>query len=125
MEGYLALYRCHEGCHVILVSWAEQIASEDARQSTFVITIIPKTQLGAIRNRVESVDRFHAMRAEFSPPTQWLELYARLLDQERACERQSRPWPCWAREIRQAIGERLLDVELRSVPLTSPVPHAL
>ena len=118
MEGFLTLYQCRDGCHAILVSWAEQTASEAIAQSTFVVT-----HLGAIRNRVESIDRFQAQRCEFSPMKAWLECYARLLDQE--FHRPGHPdHRCWERAILRA-ATRVTEVELRSIPLTSPVPHAL
>jgi hypothetical protein len=119
MEGYLSLYRCRAECHVILLTWAEPVASEHFADATFVVTVIPKTQHGAIRNRVEGVDRFQAIRAEFKPMKTWVECYARLIDEDRAHPHRR----CWEPSIRRAAAH-IIDVELRSIPLWHP-PYAV
>lgn len=122
MEGYLSLYQCRTKCHVFLVTWAEQTADEKLANATFVVTIIPKTQHGAIRDRVTGVDFIRAVRAEFQPMVKWVECYAALTHHqiERPSDPENR---CWESKIRKA-ATNLVDVEGRFVPLVS-APYAI
>ena len=108
-------YRCLSGCHVMLIT----TTGRDLSTAVGVCTIIPGIQ--HIVTRSEDVDHWTGMRYEFTPSMALVVCISEIIQGEDQFQRHgigANPiWRCWEPHIKNAGATRVVEVELRSLPI--------